>query len=90
MMNGRSFEDRVRAFSALYPIPIIFSALLAFAMCCLSLAVVVVGPFRWILAAIGLVAALSGMALVGYVVVFRSDLLRVERETITVRWVHRA
>ena len=89
-MNGRGFEDRVRAFSALYPISIIFSALLMFAMCCLGLAAAVVGPFRWILAAIGLVAALSGMALAGYAVVFRSDLLRVERETITVRRVGRA
>jgi hypothetical protein len=59
-------------------------------MCCLSLAAVVVGPFRWILAATGFVAALSGMALVGYAVVFRSDLLRVEQETIAVRWVDRA
>jgi hypothetical protein len=86
MMNGRGIGDRARAFSALYPIPIIFSALLGFAMCCLSLTAVVIGPFRWILAAIGLVTALSGMALV----VFRLDLLRVEWETITVRWVHRA
>jgi hypothetical protein len=90
MMNGRSFEDRVRAFSDLYPIPIIFFASLVFAMCCLSLAAVVVGSFRWILAAIGFVAALSGMGLAVYAVVFWSDLLRVERETIAVRRTDRA
>jgi hypothetical protein len=90
MMNGRSFEDRVRAFSDLYPIPVIFSALLVFAMCCLSLGPVVVDPFRWIPAVMGFVAALSGMGLAVYAVVYRSDLLRVERETITVRRVDRA
>jgi hypothetical protein len=86
-MTNRDFQDRVRAFSALYPIPIIFSALLVFALCCLSLAAFVVGPFSWVLAGIGVVTVLSASVLVGYVVVYKSELLRVERESITVRWI---
>jgi hypothetical protein len=90
VIGGRCFDGRVCAFSSRYPIPIIFSALLVFAMACLSLAAVVIGPSLWILAAIGLAAELSGIVLVVYAVVLRSDLLRVERETITMRWVDRA
>jgi len=88
-MIGRNFQNRVRAFSALYPIPIVFSAMLVFATCCLGLAAVVVGSLGLMLVYIGAVSSISAIALVRYVTVYQSDLLRVERASVTVQWVDR-
>jgi hypothetical protein len=82
--KNRDFQDRLRAFSALYPIPIIFSAMLALALCCLALAAMVVGPLHRVLAAIGVFTVITATAVVSLVIVYKPGLLCVERESITV------
>jgi hypothetical protein len=89
MTDRQGFANSIRAFCVLYPIPIIFTAMLLFLLCCLAGAAMVTGPLVWVLAAIGVVTELTAILLVGYVIVRRSDLLRVERVVVTERIIRR-
>lgn len=85
-MEARRLRKAVQTILKLYPIPVVFTAMLVFAMFCLGGAVVMDGsPVQWVLAGTGAVTALSAMVFIVYIVVRRSELLRVERHFVEER-----
>ena len=85
-MQARGLRKAVQTILQLYPIPVVFTAMLVFATSCLGGAIVMDGsPVQWVLAGTGAVTALSAIVFILYIVVRRSELLRVERHFVEER-----
>jgi hypothetical protein len=87
-MQSRDIHGPVRSVSA--PIPIVLTAAPAFALFCVGLAAMVVGPIGAITAAIGSVVTVGAITWVCYVVVYKPEVLRIECVSATKQTINRA
>jgi lipid-A-disaccharide synthase-like uncharacterized protein len=83
-MDARILLSSIRSANAGYPIPYIFSVSLLFGVLCLGGAIVTADWLRVLLAALGTVVALCGVALVAYSALRRPDMLRSEGHVLNV------
>jgi hypothetical protein len=87
-MQSRDIHGPVPSLSA--PVPIVLTAALAFALFCVGLAAMVVGPICTIITAVGAVVAAGALIWACYVVVYKPGVLRIECVSATKQTINRA
>jgi hypothetical protein len=85
-MDPRSFREAIRTATVTYPVPYVVSVLLLFSLLCFGGSLTVTDALRWLLAGVGVVAALGAMAAFAYSLVLKPELLRSERHSLLTRF----
>ena len=86
MIDPRSFREAIRTATVTYPVPYVVSVLLLFSLLCFGGSLTVTDTLRWILAGVGVLAALSAMLAFGYALLVKPALLRSERHALLTRY----
>lgn len=87
MIGPSGFREAIRTATVSYPIPFMFSVLLAFALACFGLATISSDALRWVLAVTAALCTLSAVLMGVYAIVFREGLLRSERHSLVQRYI---